>query len=172
MVTPTGCAIWLMPTGRAYEDLSRIISRLSDQYATPQFPPHVTLVEGLSGDEKDLSSKTVQLALHIRPFEVTLTAVDYLDEYYRCLFLRSEESPALLEAARTARVLFHQMRDARFIPHLSLMYGNLDQETKRQIVKSVGTDFIRTFLVESLHLYSTNGGPKDWRLVQESAIQD
>ncbi len=171
MIMPTGCSIWLIPTGRTFNDLSRIISLLSNEYATPRFPPHVTLVEALAGDEKDLSSKTDQLASRIRPFEITLTAVGYLDEYFRCLFFQVEESPALLEAAQTARGLFHQELNTRFMPHLSLLYGNLDPATKKQIIKSIDPDFNRTFLIERLHLYSTNGEPSLWRLVQESAMR-
>lgn len=171
MTTPAGRSIWLMPTGRVYDELSVTISQLSNQYSTPSFPPHVTLVEGLTGNERELSSTTEQLASRIRPFEIALSTIDYLDEYFRCLFLRIEESPALLEANRAARMIFHQERDPGFVPHLSLMYGNLDLQTKRQIVQIIGTDFKRTFPVESLHLYSTNGEPKDWRLVQECAVQ-
>jgi len=172
MTMPTGCSIWLMPTGRTFEELSGIISRLSDQYTTPRFPPHVTLVEGLTGEEQDLSSRTMRLASHIRPFQITLTTLDYLDEYFRCLFFHVEESPALLETAQAARKLFHQGRDSRFMPHLSLMYGDLDPATKRQIVHSLSTNVKPTFLVESLHLYSISGGPEDWRLVQEAAMQE
>ncbi len=171
MTPSTGCSVWLMPTGRVCEELRTIISELSDKYATPPFQPHVTMVADLTGDEKELSSTTKSLAFLLRPFEIALTTVDYLDEYFRCLFFRIEESPALLEANQTARVLFNQERGPRFVPHLSLMYGNLDPQTKRRIVQSLRIDFSRTFPVECLYLYTTNGKPEEWRCLEEFVIR-
>jgi 2'-5' RNA ligase len=155
-----------MPSGEINDELRQTISKLSLQYATPMFPPHVTLLGTLSGEEKHLSSQTQRLAARIRPFQVTLTTVDYLDEYFRCLFLRAEATPTLLEADRAARIIFHREQDPIFLPHLSLMYGNFDIETKKQIVESIGHEFNRSFWVRHLRLFSTTGEPKDWYRVQ------
>jgi 2'-5' RNA ligase len=166
MTALTCYSIWLMPSGEINDELRQTISKLSQQYATPMFPPHVTLLGNLSGGEKDLSSQTQRLAARIRPFQVTLTTVDYLDEYFRCLFLRAEETPTLLEAGRAARIIFHREQDPIFLPHLSLMYGNFDIEIKKQIVESIGHEFNRSFWVSHLRLFSTTGEPKDWYRVQ------
>ncbi len=171
MTTSTGYSIWLTPSGDIADELSKMIAQLSHQYATPVFPPHVTLIGNLVGGEKELSSQTQQLAAHIRAFEITLTTVDYLDEYFRCLFLRAAETPALVEANQKARALFHREQDAKFMPHLSLLYGNFDVATKKQIVASIGREFDKTFQVNSIHLHSTNGEPKDWYRVQDFEIQ-
>jgi 2'-5' RNA ligase len=170
MTSAKGCSIWLMPTGHVCEELSKTIFRLSNQYATPRFPPHVTLIAGLTGDDKELLTQTSLLASRIRPLEIVLTTMHYLDEYFKCLFFRVEETPALLEANRTARTIFHRERDPGFMPHLSMVYGSFDLETKRQMVQIIGTGFNGTFRAGSVHLYSTHGEPEDWRRVQEFEI--
>ncbi len=171
MTTSTGYSIWLMPTGDVRDELSKTISQLSALYATPVFPPHVTLIGNLAGNVAELSSQTQQLASRTRKFEITLAKIDYLDEYFRCLFVQAEETPALGEAIRTARIIFHREQDAKFMPHLSLMYGSFNAETKKQIVQAVGREFSRGFPVKSVHLFSTKGEPKDWYPVQEFEIQ-
>jgi 2'-5' RNA ligase len=172
MTTSTGHSLWLMPSDQIYNQLSNTISQLSNQYATPVFQPHITLLGDVTGDVGELSSQAQQLALRLRRFQVTLTTVDYLPAYFRCLFIRAEETSALVEANRIARELFHREQDAKFMPHLSLMYGDFDLETKQQIIASIGREFKMTFSVNRIHLLSCNGEPKAWYHVREFEIPD
>lgn len=170
MTTSIGHSLWLMPLGQVYDELSRTISELSKEYAAPVFQPHVTLLGDLIGDEKEITLQAQQLASRIRPFQVTLTTVDYLDTYFRCLFLRAEESPALVEANRVARNIFHREQDDKFMPHLSLLYGNFEVETKKRIIETIGREWAKSFPVNRIHLLSCNGEPKNWYRVQEFEI--
>lgn len=87
-----GYSLWLMPTGRVYSELTRLIFRLSREWSTDNFEPHVTLLGGLLDSEEAILSKTSQLAAWIRPYEIKLTTMDYLDEFFRCLFFRVENN--------------------------------------------------------------------------------
>jgi 2'-5' RNA ligase len=87
------------------------------------------------------------------------------------LFLRAEETPALLEANQEARTIFHHQQDAKFLPHLSLMYGNFDIEAKTRFLASIGREFNKTFSVDQIHLFFTSGEPKDWYRVQKYELQ-
>jgi 2'-5' RNA ligase len=164
-------SIWLMPSGKINDELSEMIAQLSHQFATPLFPPHVTLIGNLNGSETELSLQTQQLAARMASFWVKLTAVDTLDEYFRCLFLRVEETLPLLDANQQARKIFQREQDAKFLPHLSLMYGNFDYETKTKIIASIGREFNQLFSVSQLHLFSTTGEPKVWYRVQNFVLQ-
>jgi 2'-5' RNA ligase len=167
----THYSIWLMPSGKINDELSGMVSQLSHQFATPVFPPHVTLIGNLDGSEIELISQTQQLASLLESFWVNLTVVDYLDEYFRCLFLRAEETLALLEANRQARIIFHREQDPKYLPHLSLMYGNFAGEIKTKIVASIGREFNQLISVSHLHLFSTTDQPKNWYRVQTFELQ-
>lgn len=164
-------SIWLMPTGKINDELSKMIFQLSRQFMTPVFPPHMTLLGQLTGEEKELSSQTQHLASHICPFQVNLTTVDYLDAYFRCLFLRVEETIDLLTTHQEARRIFRRESDPKFLPHLSLIYGYFENRTKEQIIASIGRDFNQWFDVSQIHLFSTTGEPKDWYRVQAYDLQ-
>ena len=160
-----------MPPEKINDDLSKIIFQLSHHYITPLFPPHITLLGELTGSPEEISIQTRQLAAHLQPFHVTLTTVDFLNEYFRCLFLRVEETSNLMEANREARIIFHREPDPAFMPHLSLLYGDFDDVTKKQIINSIGQEFIKSFSVSYIHLISTTGEPKDWFRIQKNALR-
>ena len=100
-----------MPSAGVYKKLAHLISQLSQRYSTPNFQPHVTLIGNLVGPEGDILSKASQVATLIRPYRIRLTRVGYLDEYFRCLFIRVEETEEVTNANLTAREIFNQPLD-------------------------------------------------------------
>ena len=165
MVSVREYSIWIIPPEPFNDRLTQVIARLSKQYSTLSFEPHVTLLGDLLLPEEDMVSKTSQLADLLRPFTLQLTTVSYLSEYFRCLFIKVEETEALMEANRKARTLFQREYDPRFMPHLSLLYGNFTPEKKEAIISEIGRSFQIPFEVRSLHvvLSSSNIVPESWR---------
>lgn len=44
-------SIWLIPQGEVHDNLLGIISAISKDFNSPIFPPHVTLIGKIEGDE-------------------------------------------------------------------------------------------------------------------------
>ena len=164
-------SLWLMPTGELSASLTEIIEDLSRDRPELRFEPHVTLLGGLSGSEPELSSKTREVASVIEPYQIWLDKVDYLDEFFRSLFIRVEPTRPVLEAGRKARLIFQRQQEAGYLPHLSLMYGDLPPPTKEQIISRIGREFQRQFEVYTIYLYATEGEPKYWHRVEEFPLQ-
>lgn len=160
-----------MPTGDIYHQLANLIMQLSKEYSAPLFEPHVTLLTPIFGLEDELVDKAPQLAKIIKPYEIKLATIDYLDSYFRCLFLRAEETMGVMEANTKAKEIFHSYnidpQDASYTPHLSLMYGDFPLETKKSIVAKIGKELRLNFKAESIHLFFTTGEVKDWYRVKE-----
>lgn len=159
-----------MPQGKTNEELTDLIARLSKTYSTPLFPPHVTLLGGLTDTEDNLLSLSRKLAARLRPFDIRLTRADYLDEFYRALFVRVSETQPLMSANLQARGLFGRDHDRKFMPHLSLLYGNLDVGLKEAILTEAGRTFDRVFPVDRLFLHCTTGDTQDWYRLGEFPI--
>lgn len=164
-------ALWLMPSGQVYDRLSGLITRLSTAYATLQFEPHVTLLGGLIGPEEEIEAKTLHLSTLIRACTITLVRAEYINEFFRCLFLRAEDTDELLTAHLKARKIFNRMEEPRYMPHLSLMYGDLPAEIKEEIIRDIGKEWHTSFDVKSIHLFSTEGEPKEWHRAKEFALK-
>jgi len=171
MTKAKGYSIWLIPTDNIYKKLHQIVLQLSKKYSTPSFEPHITLLDGFLGSKEEILSNTEQLTHLIRPFTIRLTHADYLDQYFRCLFLRAEKTIELMNANDKAREIFNRKQDPKFMPHLSLMYGDFTPETKEQIIETIDREFNISFNVRSIHLFSTDGKPKDWYRVGEFSLK-
>jgi 2'-5' RNA ligase len=158
-------SLWLMPTGEVRQRLAEAILDLSREYAAPVFEPHVTLAGGIVGPAQEVVSKMADLASRIRPFTVRLTEVAGLDDYFRCLFVRVAATHPLMSANKAAREVFNLAQQPAFMPHLSLLYGNLPSSVKEGIVSSLARRFQLEFKATSLHLYLIENEPAAWRRV-------
>jgi 2'-5' RNA ligase len=154
-----------MPTGEVRQRLAGAILELSREYATPAFEPHVTLAGGIVGPAREVVARMRELARRIPPFTVRLTAVDGLDEYFRCLFVRVATTHPIMTANNAAQEVFRLRRQPAFMPHLSLLYGHLPSSVKQRIVASLSRQFELEFKARSLHLYLIRGAPQAWRRV-------
>ena len=156
-------SLWLMPTGEVRQRLAGTILDLGREYATPVFEPHVTLVGGIVGPAREVASKMKDLARRIPPFTARLTVVDGLDEYFRSLFVRLATTHPIMWANKAAREVFAPAKQPAFMPHLSLLYGNLPRSVKDGTIASLSRQFELDFKVNSLHLYLIKSEPAAWR---------
>ncbi|MGC8878017.1 MAG: 2'-5' RNA ligase family protein [Anaerolineae bacterium] len=127
-------SLWLIPDEEWRRLLSCIIARLSQQLGTPRFEPHLTLLSGIVMQHKDAANRAVQLASQLGAFEVVVRRLSHRDEFFRALFLEIERTPPLMDARRTACTIFDRERDGAFLPHISLVYGNLPAALKEKII--------------------------------------
>lgn len=164
-------SLWLMPRGHVADELQTLIADLSRKHVTPTFEPHVTLIGSLNLPKAEAISKSKELATQTKPFIVKLSEVAYLDQYFRCVFIKAERTRGLMTAYLTARDLFAYQQNEDYMPHLSLVYGNLQSITKKAIVQRIGVEMIIEFLVGELYLYCTGGQPKEWCCVLKAPLR-
>jgi len=160
-------SIWLMPTGEIYKKLNGLIFQLSREYNTPKFEPHVTLFGRILGHKEEVILKTAQLASMVKPYKIELNRVEYLDEYFRCLFLKAKETNKVIKANQEAKKIFSRETDLKYMPHLSLMYGDFTPQIKEKIITEIGKKIPVSFDVDNIHLFSTDSKPQNWRRIKK-----
>ncbi len=154
--------LWLAPTGQAYDILMKTITDLSKAYHAPVFDPHVTLLGSLPGTEEAISVRCVELGGSLAPFDIFLAEPAYGDQYFQCVFLKTQETPALMNAHELARRLFVKAPNP-FMPHLSLLYGHYSLELKDKITSTLSQALRLNFTVDMIHLIrSKSEHPMDW----------
>jgi 2'-5' RNA ligase len=164
-------SLWLMPAGDVRNRLAGLIDWLSACYGAPQFPPHVTLLGSCVGARREVVRQAAAVAAACRPFVIRLEAIDFLDEYYRCLFARAALTAPLRQAHRVTCRVFGHDREPAFMPHLSLLYGNFSPSLKKRLVAELGPRLDIKFPVRSLHLYRTQGEPFTWHQVARFGLE-
>jgi len=160
-----------MPKGDVCDRLSRILHQLSVRYGGPQFSPHVTLLGGCVGPRRELTRNSARVAAALRSFAIRLEKIDFLDEYFRCLFVRAALTEPLRKAHLAARQAFGHGREPAFMPHLSLLYGDFPRSLKEGVIAEMGPRLDVQFKVRSLHLYRTHGEPHRWRRVASFGLK-
>lgn len=164
-------SLWLPPSGDIAYRLQERIDKMSRQYGTPSFAPHITLLGGLKSSETELISLTGTLVSSLSPFDVTLTKAGYSDEFYQSLFLRVEKNSVLEEVRKRACQLFGRSDPSGYHPHLSLLYGDFPQEKKERILNITGREFYIRFPVKSIVLMQTEGPPEQWKKIDTAVFK-
>ncbi len=162
-----GYSVWLMPTGKAYEQFSGLIKTLAEEYHGPVFEPHVTLLGGVRQAEDEILRRAAELVSGQPPFAIRVRTVEYHDVYFRALFVRAENTAPLQAFYTRAQALFALPDLPEYLPHLSLLYGNVPQPVKEHIIQAIGRDHTTAFPVRSVHVVNTTGEAQTWYRVQE-----
>ncbi|MDB5265644.1 MAG: cyclic phosphodiesterase-like protein [Parcubacteria group bacterium] len=165
-----GYHLFLEPSGATAESLKASIAALAEEFGGPTFPPHVTLLSGIATEEEEvLIEKTEQLAALTVPFSLTLGEAGTEDAYFRALYLKVQESEALVLFHAHASELFSMQDASTFMPHLSLLYGNYPEERKRAALAALLVPE-GSFSIDRISLYRTEGTVADWQKVADLSL--
>ncbi|NGP87540.1 2'-5' RNA ligase family protein [Fodinibius halophilus] len=163
-------SLWFEPTGDTAYKLQERIKKLSKKHDTPVFSPHVTLLGSIKLSETESITLTNTLASSVHPFELELTRAGYQNKFYQSLFVHVKKTEQLVDARKKAQRLFN-MNSEDYMPHLSLLYGDLTKEEKERLLNLVGRTFYIQFSVKSIVLMQTDGLPKDWKRIHSSVLK-
>ena len=112
------------------------------------------------------------LAARLKPFTVRLGKIAWRQEYFRCFYATAELNEPLAAAQREAYDAFDMKPAPPFEPHLSLLYGNLDEAVKKTLAGETGGTLDVEFEVRSLHLVNASMGvpSTEWRTLAEQPL--
>lgn len=160
-----GYALWLMPEKPMFSRLSREISRLSRQLSTPRFEPHITLLSRIMLPGEKVLGKSAGVARCLRPFRIELADIDGLDEFFRCLFVTVRPVEPILRARRAACRVF-ACQWAPYMPHVSLVYGKLPADKRKEIAGGLSLPSGEAFYVRKMALYRVSGPVRQWKRIK------
>jgi 2'-5' RNA ligase len=165
-------AVWLPVTGPALETLERARRRAQRRGGGPIFPLHLTLLSGIETTPEGGAEKLRSLAARLSPFAVKLGRIDWREERYRCLFVSAEPGTALTAAQRLACEIFAAHPSGPFEPHVSLLYGDIGDELKKQIAAELGGRLDLVLTADSVQLVeaSAQRPVEEWRTLSERAL--
>ncbi len=151
-------ALWLVPPVTRRAEYATVIDDLAEQFGTPRFVPHVTLLTGVVDcDERRLRT----LAGACRGLELRPRGLASYDEYYRALVVEIDLSEELRRARELAIKTFRGGA-APYEPHLSLMYGDLPEAARSEALRTIETTHFPAFVPEVLQAVGVDGPPDRW----------
>ena len=160
-----GYALWLLPGEPTFSFLAGEIYRLCQEYSTPRFEPHITLLSRIVLAEEKALAKSTTLARILKPFTIELGDIGYLNEFFRCLFVSVVADTSISKARQAACRVFAR-QSAPYMPHLSLVYGKLPVQIKKKIAPGLGSLSGHGFWVRRLALYQVSGPVHQWKSIK------
>ncbi len=162
--TARGLSLWLMPEGATHARLQALILELARKNLTPTFPPHLTLLGGISASEATARAGAAELARQMGRVTIRLGEIETSEAFFRCVYARAELTEALRWAEVRAREPFSEAAPLPFLPHLSLVYGHLPAPAREAVRQALGGALELSFAASRLYLFRTEGPPGAWRL--------
>lgn len=176
MAEPSKYSLWVAPKKGSELNikLRNLIESLSKRFQAPVFDPHLTLLGDFQISEEEIINKTSQLARIISPYQVTLDFIDYTDNLFQSLVIRTLATKEVVEANKKARDEFRRHNDSLYVPHISIIYKEgLENQVKQELVKEIGDQFQGIqFQVESIKISEQPAGGRieDWKMVKEISL--
>jgi 2'-5' RNA ligase len=160
--TASGWSVWLLPEEPADKQLSDIIKSFAQTFDSPLFKPHITLLSGLSLDSaKDLSTLQSQPTVSAQ-IKVPATA----DQFFKSIFLPVIKNKELLAIRRHCKKLLEVESKGTFTPHISLYYGNTQDNQKQPAIKEIVKTFPTSITFNRVALVKTTGKVPEWTINQ------
>jgi 2'-5' RNA ligase len=133
-------AYWLCPAQPARGHLAKMVRNLAGQFDAPVFEPHVTIY--VTDAKHETPEAVLQKVLKARqPFELAVAGLNYSGKFTKTLFVQFASNPKLTHLSEDLRRASTAQDDYQLNPHLSLLYKEMDEETKRELTTSIALPF-------------------------------
>ncbi|MDA9441651.1 hypothetical protein XH98_21705 [Bradyrhizobium sp. CCBAU 51745] len=119
-------SLWLMPCPEDEAFLASLIGELAARFGTPNFAPHLTLRGDTNAAFEQLHDDARAAAAAMQPFTEPITGIETTQAFFRAFYLRFAASVPLFGLKRR----LDPQETERFMPHVSLLYGNLPERVK------------------------------------------
>jgi len=165
-------SVWIVPAGDALTRIEKLMRRMHARTGGPRFKPHLTLLTGSETTQADAGLKLKHLAARLKPFEIALDRIEWQRDYFRCLYLAAKATSELAAAQRAAYEVFEMNPPPPFTPHVSLVYGDVDEALKRELAAEAGSRLEVGFTATAVEL--VNASPSvavtGWKTLAEARL--
>lgn len=161
-------SIWLLFSESDSVYLGTIIKKLAKEYDAPEFYPHLTIYGGgLVMDVKEAEKITTEAVKDIDPFTIEMKKINFTaNNIWKTVFIEVQKHPMLDIIYENLRRRLLVYKDYEFLPHISLIYKNISEETKIEIIRNLTIK--KTFLIDAIGIASTEGNRNNassWKLL-------
>ncbi|KAL5202961.1 hypothetical protein ABZP36_013913 [Zizania latifolia] len=130
-------SVWALPPEPARDRLGSIMAGLRAAHGGPAFDPHATVVGAIRLCRSAAIEALRAAAAGVRPYTARVAGVARGDFFYQCVYLLFEPTPEVMKASDHCCGHFGHQRSTPYMPHVSLLYGDLTDEEKEVARKRV-----------------------------------
>ncbi|EFJ50788.1 hypothetical protein VOLCADRAFT_120612 [Volvox carteri f. nagariensis] len=127
-------SLWAMPKGKLGDQLRSEIAHLAQRYGGPAFPPHVTVLGDIEKSREEVQALAKELAAQVKKYRINFVEVTQGTFFYQNVFMLVAKDDGTMAAAAAARSVYG-MTTPPYMPHLSLLYADMDDAEKAKVVE-------------------------------------
>ncbi|AEE84109.1 hypothetical protein [Arabidopsis thaliana] len=169
-------AIWAVPEDDVEDRLQRLMEGLRSEFGGPAFDPHLTLVGPfpykLTASEAKRMFKSACEGFKVYP--ATVDQVSAGTSYFQCLYVSLRHTVEVMNAAGHFMAHFKPFTGKFYVPHMSILYGDLtEREKKKALEKAYTLDSSLdglNFKINRVALWITDADVGSWVKVDEHTL--
>jgi 2'-5' RNA ligase len=123
---------WLCPAERERNEFAELIAGLAWRFDAPVFEPHATIHVTSASRENPLHVLE-EVVSRYKTFQLGVRGLNYSDKYTKTLFVELAPDAELAHLSEDLRRASVSPSDYELNPHVSLLYKEIDEETKRTL---------------------------------------
>ncbi|CAA3030180.1 cyclic phosphodiesterase-like [Olea europaea subsp. europaea] len=123
-------SVWALPPEDVRPRLKKLMNDLRSEFGGPEFEPHVTVVGTISLTEREARDMFNKACEGLKAYNANVERVSTGTYFYQCVFLLLQPTPEVMEASTHCTSHFGYKTSTPYMPHLSLLYGDLTDEEK------------------------------------------
>ncbi|XP_044461225.1 cyclic phosphodiesterase-like [Mangifera indica] len=167
-------SVWAAPPEDVIPRMKKLMEGLRSEFGGPQFEPHMTLVGLVSLTKDDALAKFKEACDGVKAYTCGVDRVATGTFFYQCVYLLIHPTTEVVEASAKSSSIFGFKSSTPYMPHISLLYGDLtDEEKKKAQEKAYALDESiggLTFPITRLQLWKTptsDNTLKSWEKIVE-----
>ncbi len=133
----TKVSFWLIPSEEDRAFFQEIIDTLAQEYDAPAFTPHVTIYSGEYAADESPAELIEKATQEVQSFSLTVDKLLYTDEFTKTLFVQFHQSEILTKISESIRNRSQKPSEFVLNPHLSLIYQQMSESTKKNLTTSL-----------------------------------
>ncbi|KAI8826049.1 2',3'-cyclic-nucleotide 3'-phosphodiesterase [Fimicolochytrium jonesii] len=170
-------SLWAVPANPQH--LADVIASLAEELGTSKFDPHITILGSIPVPKDEVLELTLKVAAEARRFNATLTEVTGHARFFECITATPSPTTELRTLRAAAEKIFegHCQSVLPYRPHLSLLYGELDEPAKEAVIKrlkeqtGVGIGVLGEVIpIERLQIWTTGRSVEEWEMIGEALL--
>ena len=154
-------SIWLVPAEGDRTQLSQSIQRLAAQYDAVTFEPHLTLAGHVTLKRDQLQTSLGQLVQSTPPLQLKTKGIDHSAVFFRTVFIQTDLAPQLLRLRQQVYACWPPRPTQPYHPHISLIYQELDAQTRAEIAASLAVQ--DRYLFDRIAVVYPDNAAHSWR---------
>ncbi|CAN6913086.1 unnamed protein product [Brassica oleracea] len=125
-------SVWALPDEETEPRFRKLMEALRSEFSGPRFDPHVTVVGATSLTAEEAKKMFESACDGLKAYTATVDRVSTGTFFYQCVFLLLKSAPEVMKAGEHCKNHFKCSTTTPYMPHLSLLYAELDEEGKKK----------------------------------------